>query len=56
MTNKQIIRYEIREFTGNQYSKQIIHRLRTLEQAGRIIRLLKKQGRTVFMAPLKIAA
>jgi hypothetical protein len=56
MTAKQITRYEIREFIGNEYSKQLGRRLRTREQAGRIVRLLKKQGRTVFSSPLKIAA
>ncbi len=56
MTAKQITRYEVREFTGNEYSKQLGRRLRTREQAGRIVRLLKKQGRTVFAFPLKIAA
>jgi hypothetical protein len=56
MINKQITRYEVREFTGNEYSKQLGRRLRTREQAGRIVRLLKKQGRAVFASPLKIAA
>lgn len=54
--NKQVTRYEIREFTGNEYSKQLGRRLRTREQATRIVRLLKKTGRTVFASPLKIAA
>ncbi len=56
MTTKQITRYEVREFVGNEYSKQLGRRLRTREQASRIVRLLKKQGRTVFSSPLKIAA
>jgi hypothetical protein len=56
MTTKQITRYEVREFVGNNYSKQLGCRLRTREQAGRIVRLLKKQGRMVFSSPLKIAA
>jgi len=54
--NKQVTRYQIREFVGIDYSKQIGRRLRTREQAMRIVRILKKAGRTVFAAPLKIAA
>ena len=54
--SKQITRYEVREFTGNEYSKQLGRRLRTREQAARIVRILKKSGRTVFAAPMKIAA
>lgn len=53
---KQITRYQVREFNGNEYSKQLGRRLRTREEAGRIVRLLKKQGRSVFAASLKIAA
>jgi hypothetical protein len=56
MKAKQITRYEVREFVGNEYSKQLGCRLRTREQANRIIRLLKKQGRKVFSSPLKLAA
>jgi hypothetical protein len=54
MTFKTVTRYEIREIHGIEYSKQISRRLRTREQASRIVRLLKKQGRTVFAVPLKI--
>jgi hypothetical protein len=53
---KQITRYQVREFNGNEYSKQLGCRLRTRKEAGRIVRLLKKQGRSVFAASLKIAA
>jgi len=53
---KQITRYEIREFVGNEYSKQLGRRLRTREQASRIVRLLKQQKRNVFAAPLKLTA
>lgn len=53
---KQVTRYEVREFVGNAYSKQLGRRLRTREQAGRIVRLLKKTGRAVLSAPLKVSA
>ena len=49
-------RYEVREFNGNEYSKQLGRRLRTRMEASRIVRILKKQGRSVFASPLKIAA
>ncbi len=47
--------YQVREFTGNEYSKQLGRRLRTRTDALRIVRLLKKAGREVFASPLKIA-
>lgn len=48
--------YEVREFIGNYYSKQIGRRLRERKDALRIVRLLKKQGREVFASPMSIAA
>lgn len=54
--SKQTTRYQVREFIGNEYSKQLGFRLRTREQANRIMRILKKEGRTVFASPMKIAA
>lgn len=48
--------YEVREFIGNKYSKQIGRRLRERKDALRIVRLLKKQGREVFASPMIIAA
>lgn len=53
---KQVTRYEIREYIGSEYSKKLGRRLRTREQAGRIVRLLKKAGRAAFSAPLKVSA
>lgn len=53
---KQVTRYEVREYIGSEYSKKLGRRLRTREQAGRIVRILTKAGRSVFSAPLKIAA
>lgn len=56
MNTKQVIRYEVREFIGSSYSRQLGRRLRTREQALRIVRILKKTGREVFSASLKVAA
>ena len=47
--------YQVREFVGNQYSKQLGRRLRERTDALRVVRILKKQGREVFAAPLKVA-
>jgi hypothetical protein len=46
--------YQVREFTGNEYSKQLGRRLRVRADALRIVRLLKKQGREVFASPMKV--
>jgi hypothetical protein len=40
--------YQVREYIGNKYSKQIGCRLRIRTDALRIVRILKKQGRSVF--------
>lgn len=53
---KQVTRYEVREYIGNDYSKQIGRRLRTRQDASRIVKILKSSGRSVFAAPIKIAA
>jgi hypothetical protein len=45
-TNRKL--YQVREFIGNDYSKQLGYRLRERTDALRIVRILKKQGRTVF--------
>ena len=47
--------YQVREFVGNCYSKQLGRRLRERTDALRVVRILKKQGREVFAAPLKVA-
>jgi len=54
--SKQVTRYQIREFVGSDYSRQLGRRLRTREQAVRIVKMLRKAGRDVFSAPMKIAA
>jgi len=53
---KTTTRYQVREFTGSEYSKQLGRRLRTRIEASRIVKILKKQGRNAFVSPLKLAA
>jgi hypothetical protein len=53
---KTTTRYQVREFIGSEHSKQLGRRLRTRAEASRICKLLKKQGRTVYAAQMKIAA
>lgn len=48
--------YQVREFIGAEYSKQLGRRLRERTDALRVARLLKKQGREVFVASIKVAA
>ena len=48
--------YQVREFIGADYSKQLGRRLRERADALRLVRLMKKQGREVFAAPVKVAA
>lgn len=54
--SKQVTRYQIREFVGSNYSRKLGRRLRTREQAVRIVKMLRKAGRDVFSAQMKIAA
>ena len=53
---KQIILYEIREYKGNEYSKQLGRRLRTRSEASRIVKILKADGREVFASKIKVFA
>ena len=48
--------YQVREFADSSYSKQLGCRLRERADALRIVKLLKKQGRAVFAAPIRVAA
>ena len=48
--------YEVREYVGNAYSKQLGRRLRERKDALRIVRMLKNQGREVFASPMSITA
>lgn len=56
MTTKTRTLYEVREFVGNDYSKQLGRRLRCRTDALRIVKTLKRSGRDVFAAPLKVNA
>jgi len=53
--NKTKKLYQVREFIGNAYSKQLGRRLRERTDALRIVRLLKKQGREAFASSVGIA-
>lgn len=48
--------YQVREFIGNDYSKQLGRRLRVRVDALRLVRLLTKQGRAVFVAAVRVAS
>jgi len=48
--------YQVREFIGTAYSKQLGRRLRVRTDAQRLVRMLKKQGRDVFATPVRISA
>lgn len=47
--------YQIREFVGSGYSKQLGRRLRKRVDAARIVRILEGQGRIVFAARVLVA-
>jgi len=46
--------YQVREYVGSCYSKQLGCKLRDKPAANRIAKALKKAGRTVFIAPVTI--
>lgn len=48
--------YQVREYVGSEYSRQLGAKLRARSDALRIAKRLKRQGRTVFVAPIKVAA
>ena len=52
----KVTRYEIREWVGNSYSVALGRRLRTRQQASRIVKFLKAQKRSAFASPIKINA
>lgn len=56
MTAKTRTLYEVREFVGNDYSKQLGRRLRCRTDAMRIVKALKRSGRNVFASPFKVIA
>jgi hypothetical protein len=53
---RKVTLYQIREFVGNGFSKQLGRRLRNRSDAIRIVKALKKEKREVFAVPMKIAA
>lgn len=55
MNSKTSSLYQVREFVGNSYSKQLGRRLRKRVDAGRIVRILEGQGRIVFAARVLVA-
>ena len=55
MKTKQVTLYQVREFVGSEYSKQLGRRLRTKQQASSIVKILKKDGRQVFTSPMKVS-
>lgn len=48
---KKVTLYEIREYVGNEYSKQIGFKLRTKKRVNRILRRLKHQNRELIVIP-----
>lgn len=52
---KTATKYEIRAYTGNDYSKSLSSKLRDRKQATKLVKRLKKYGIEAFAAPMKIA-
>lgn len=48
------IRYQVREFKGTLYSKQLGVKLRTYARARALVKYLKSAGREVYCAPVKV--
>ena len=46
---KKVTLYEIREYVGNEYSKQLGSKLRTKQRVNRILRRLKHQKRELVV-------
>lgn len=55
MSTKTRTLYQVREFVGNDYSKQLGRRLRCRTDALRIVKTLKRSGRNVFASALKVS-
>lgn len=49
-----VSRYEIREYIGNEYSKSVFRQIVDRSRAAKIVKRLKKSGREVFMAKMKV--
>jgi hypothetical protein len=48
---KKVTLYEIREYVGNEYSKQIGSKLRNKQRVNRILKRLKTQKRELIVIP-----
>lgn len=53
---KKVARYEIREYIGNEYSKPVFRQIVERSRASKIVKRLKKSGRSVFMAKMEVYA
>lgn len=53
---KTVTRYEIRAFTGSEYSKPLSAKLRDRSRANKLVKRLKSLGVMAFASPLKIAS
>jgi len=53
---KKVTRYEIRSYTGNEYSKAMSRKLRDRTSATRLVKRLKKMGHQAFAAKVQIFA
>jgi hypothetical protein len=53
---KMVLRYEVREFVGAEYSQRLGAKLRPRARAARLVRALRRAGREVFLAPMRVLA
>ncbi len=51
---KTVSRYEIREYIGNEYSKSVFRQIVDRQRAAKIVKRLKKSGRSVFASKMSI--
>lgn len=51
---KQVKMYEIKSYTGNEYSKSLSSKLKTKVRATKLVKYLKKRGISAFAAPMMI--
>ena len=51
---KKVKMYEIRSFTGNEYSKSLSSKLKNRVRATKLVKYLKKRGISAFAAPMMI--
>ena len=51
---KTVTRYNIRSYTGNDYSKSLSCKLKTRVNATKLVKYLKRRGIEAFAVPMKI--